>query len=240
MGNAHYSKILIVDNESLHNFIVVPDTSTTPQIDVPSSRYGHGCTDFDTNFDTYNYHCYDFRDGAETSRSPQVSKIPRVSEVQAQVETDAHAATHIGEGVDNFDCDTLNDAYESDEMDDSGDDYDNDLQPADDIPQNTPFYGKNVPFLYNLQDRLEVYISIRESEDVGCKVWLHDKESDLKSEQLFSNKEILKTTVKLWNLRVNREFTVWESKKDYWTIKCKRRKSGCDRMLKGQKTPINL
>ncbi|MCE3051366.1 hypothetical protein HAX54_049606 [Datura stramonium] len=106
------------------------------------------------------------RDGAGTSRSTQVSKIPRVSELQARVEDYAYA----DKGAGNFDSDIPYDAYEPKEMGDSGDNHDDDLQPTDDVPQNTPFHGENVPFLYNLQDCPEVYASTRESNGVRCKV----------------------------------------------------------------------
>ncbi|XP_059309632.1 uncharacterized protein LOC132060674 [Lycium ferocissimum] len=186
-GNARYSEIPILDNESLQDFVVAPDTvrymmnldllemyiktevldvvepshnlnapslnlnephldlyepsadfmssfpkfqsftsflsqGTTPQIDVPSNRYGHGRNNFGINFDVGNYNCHDFGDGAGTSRSPQVSDIPRVTEIQARVEVDSHADAHFGEGVDDSDSDVPNNAYESDEVGDSGDD----------------------------------------------------------------------------------------------------------------------
>ncbi|PHT90044.1 hypothetical protein T459_05157 [Capsicum annuum] len=166
-GNAHYSEILILDNESLQEFMVAPDTSITPQVDISSGNYGHGCTDFGINFDVDNYHHYDFRDGVGTSNLPQVPELPRVSEIQVRIEVDAYVDTHAD---DNSDSDAPNDAYQLDEMSDSGDDNDNDQQPGIEVPQNIPFYRENIPFLNNLQDRPDMYASTYESEGVGCKI----------------------------------------------------------------------
>ncbi|KAF3627606.1 hypothetical protein FXO37_29781 [Capsicum annuum] len=163
-GNAHYSEILILDNESLQEFMVAPDTSITPQVDISSGNYGHGCTDFGINFDVDNYHHYDFRDGVGTSNLPQVPELPRVSEIQVRIEVDAYVDTHAD---DNSDSDAPNDAYQLDEMSDSGDDNDNDQQPGIEVPQNIPFYRENIPFLNNLQDRPDMYASTYESEGVG-------------------------------------------------------------------------
>ncbi|PHU05501.1 hypothetical protein BC332_26323 [Capsicum chinense] len=158
------------------------EMSITPQVDIPSGNYGHRCTDFGTNFDVDNYRHYDFRDGARTSNLPQVPEIPRVSKIQARIEVDTYADTHAN---DNSDSDAPNDAYQADKMSDSGDDNDDDQQPGIEVPQNIPFHRENITFLNNLQDRPDMYASTHESEGVGCKIWLNNKESDLKSGQLF-------------------------------------------------------
>ncbi|KAF3631623.1 hypothetical protein FXO38_26582 [Capsicum annuum] len=258
-GNAPYSKISIVDNETLQEFMVAPNTmrymvnldllemyiktetldvvepthnlnslslnfatpslnhneppsnfyepstnmtsnfskfqsftsflsqSITPRVDIPSGNYSHGCTDFGANFDIDNYRHYDFRDGAGTSNLPQVPEISRVSEIQA-------ANTHAN---DNSDNNSPNDAYQSDEMSEYGDDNDDDQQPAIEVPQNIPFHRENIPFMNDLQDHPEVFASTHESESVGCKVWLNNKESNLKYGKLFPSKERLKTDVKI-------------------------------------------
>ncbi|KAF3675036.1 hypothetical protein FXO38_04928 [Capsicum annuum] len=121
--------------------------SITPQVDISSGNYGHGCTDFGINFDVDNYHHYDFRDGAGTSNLPQVPELPRVSEIQVRIEVDAYVDTHAD---DNSDSDAPNDAYQSDEMSDSGDNNDSDQQPGIEVPQNIRFYRENIPFLNNL------------------------------------------------------------------------------------------
>ncbi|KAF3642603.1 hypothetical protein FXO38_07313 [Capsicum annuum] len=118
------------------------------------------------------------QDSAGTSSLPQVSEILRVSEIQARIEVDAYADTHVD---DNSDSDAPNNAYQSDKMSNSGDDNDYDQQPVIKVPQNIPFYRENIIFLYYLQDRPEVHASTHESEGVGCKIWLDGKVSDLKS-----------------------------------------------------------
>ncbi|KAM3203901.1 hypothetical protein P3L10_027310 [Capsicum annuum] len=157
--------------------------SITTRVDIPFGNYSHGCTDFGANFDVDNYRYCDFRYGAGTSNLPQVPEIPRVSKIQARIEVDAYADTHAS---DNSDSDAPNDAYQSDKMSESGDDNDDDQQPVIEVPQNIPFYRENIPFLNDLQNHPEVFASTSESEGVGCKIWLNNKESNLKSGKLFS------------------------------------------------------
>ncbi|PHT89378.1 hypothetical protein T459_04491 [Capsicum annuum] len=154
-GNAHYFEISIFGNESLQELMVASDMVC-----------------YMINLDLLEI------DSAGTSSLPQVSEILRVSEIQARIEVDAYADTHVD---DNSDSDAPNNAYQSDKISNSGDDNDYDQQPVIKVPQNIPFYRENIIFLYYLQDRPEVHASTHESEGVGCKIWLDGKVSDLKS-----------------------------------------------------------
>ncbi|MCD7462868.1 hypothetical protein HAX54_049556 [Datura stramonium] len=112
--NAHYSEILILDNEFLQDFMVAPNTMQ-----------------YMMNLDLLE-----------------------------MIEANAHANIHVSEGANHYDSDVSNDVYElddmgnndapndvydSNEMGDSKCDKDDDLQPTDDVSQNTSFYGENIP-----------------------------------------------------------------------------------------------
>ncbi|KAJ8551191.1 hypothetical protein K7X08_000561 [Anisodus acutangulus] len=136
-GNDRYYEISILDNESLQDFVVTPDTV----------RYM-------MNLDLLEmYIKTEVLDVVERPHmAMDVLTLARVSEIQARVEVDAYVDSHAGEGGDDFDGDALNDAYDSNEMSDSGDDNDNDndQQPVNNVPQNTPFHRENIPFMYHL------------------------------------------------------------------------------------------
>ncbi|MCD7465561.1 hypothetical protein HAX54_001559 [Datura stramonium] len=125
---ACYYEMLIVNNESLEDFIVTSDI-IAPQIDVPLSRYGHRCTKLVKKFDVENYHYYNFGDGVGTSRSPYILVIPRIYEILGRVEVHAQG----NEEFDNFDSNSLNYTYQSDEMVDSGDNDENNQQGVEDV-----------------------------------------------------------------------------------------------------------